>query len=191
MRTPTRSFKDELDTYSQLITPTSDRPDLAAHWKYRLVTEVLDRWREHLDVERLWQDVSAKLPAEIPAGIFIGAVVLERVKLEEVALRLPDTPDTITAAKADRRRRLKVGQYDVASSEAQLIDNLKSVRQSFSRKTDGAVEGRFMVFLQAWFENKCGRPFRKHVATLTDIAFGGEHHVDAVRDAMRRQRGRP
>jgi hypothetical protein len=47
-----------------------------------------------------------------------------------------------------------------------------------------------MVFLQTWFEERCGRPFRKHVATLTDVAFGGEHSVDSVRDAMRRHKGR-
>jgi hypothetical protein len=187
MRAPKRSFKDELATYRQLITPSSDRPELAAHWKYRLVIQVLDQWRDHPDVERLWQDVSAKLPPEISAGIFIGAVVLERVKMEEVASRLPDVSQTIAGAKADRRRRLKVGQDEAAASEAQLVNELKSARQNFSRKTDGAAEGRFMVFLQAWFEDKCGRPFRKHVATLTDIAFGGENYIDAVRDAARRQ----
>src|SRR5438105_2583667 len=95
MRARSRTFKDELDTYRQLITPLADRPDLAAHWKYRLIIEVLDSWRDHPDVERLWQDVSAKLPPEVPAGSFIGTVILERIKLEEAARRLPDVPDLI------------------------------------------------------------------------------------------------
>jgi hypothetical protein len=184
MRTPSRSFKAELETYRKLIAP--DRKEQAQHWKYHLITEVLDRWRDHPDVERLWQNISQKLPPEISAGIFIGAVILERVKLEEVAERLPDVPATVAAAKVDLKHHIAAGQFDVVSAEADALNKLMSARVAFSRKNRKAAEGRFMTFLQASFEEMCGQPFRGHVATLTDIAFGGEHPIDAARDAIRR-----
>jgi hypothetical protein len=170
-----------------MITP--DREELRKHWKYRLITQVLDSWERNADdAEKMWQDISRKLPPEIPAGVFIGAVVLERVKLEEVTQRLPDVPATIATAKADIKRRITDDQFDIASAEAKALNNLISARSAFSRESRKAVEGRFMAFLQAFFEETCGRPFGKHVATLTDIAFGGEHSVESARDAVRRSR---
>jgi hypothetical protein len=188
MRTPSRSFKAELDSYTSWITP--DREELANHWKYRLVMEFLGQWRKHPDVERIWQDISRSLPPEIPAGVFIGAVVLERVKLEEVSQLLPELPATIATTKADIKRHIAADQFDIASAKVNALKNLIPARSAFSRKSGKAAEGRFMAFLQAFFEEKCGRPFSKHVATLTDIAFGGEHSTDDARDAARRPRRR-
>lgn len=184
MRAPTPSFNDHLETYRALVMP--DRAELVDHWKHRLVTEVLDRWSNHPDKERIWRDLSKKLPPDIPAGILIGAVVFARIQADEVAERLPKVPDLIFATKSDLKRPLASGGYAAVSLKARLLDQLIASRAGFSRKAKDAAKKRFMHFLQNWFHDKCGRALRGDVATLTDIAFGGEHHIDSVREAMRR-----
>jgi hypothetical protein len=188
MRGPSASFIEALKAFRIQAAPDSAR--LAQHSKWQLITEVLDRWEAYEDTEILWRDISQELPGEVSASMLIGAVVLERIQLEGVARRLADVTDTIAAAKADLKRRVGREEYDVVALEAQQLAKLISARQSFSRKTKDAAEDRFMVFMAFWFEQKCGRPLHNQVATLTDIAFGGEHFAEDVREAMRRQRGR-
>jgi hypothetical protein len=179
MRAPSQSFRGELDAFRKrlMMGPDDD-------WR-RLFVEVLDRWGEHADVEKMWMKVKAKVPTAL-AGEFIAAVLLRRKLVNEIDSRMEQLPEIEGKVRSSTKRNLKEGRYrEIAAANGWLAD-VKELRTTVLGRERTGSRKHFMLGWSKIFQDVCGQPLDEVVAFFTEIAFdGGPVSTEAVRGARK------
>jgi hypothetical protein len=184
MRAPSPSFKSELAAYRQrLVSERADYPQL------RLWLKILDRWKDHSSAETIWKTVREKLLAAPTAGQFID-LVLERwsiaIELQRVTSQPPEKAGAKIRVQADRHWR--DGDYWLAAYEKSFLESwTNDIRERsdrlLGRKKAGAARRCFMAGWRDKFKELTGQPLDPVVKVLTEIAFGCDVSIEAVRAA--------
>jgi hypothetical protein len=172
------SFRDELVKY---------RRQLVAHDPDPLALAIIDRWRDHAGVEKIWQTLQRHIPADktLPPEIFISLVLQQRInvaeKLQQIVDHLPKLEKQVNE-RAKQHRRAK--DYAAIALEAGLLANTRDRRrQALSRKS--APRMKFIRDWSAKVQEICGTPLDEVVAVVTSVAFDEVVDTEAVRDARR------
>jgi hypothetical protein len=188
MRAPSPSFKSEITAYRRTVldgAPPSKGRDL--------VSAVLDRWQEHPDTERIWNDINggsvANKTAPVPALLFIAWLVRTRMEYERLANVIAKTSDVYLAVRQQAERDWKAGHvWDAAQKRTLVEKHAKDMDAALGRKKTGAPKQHFMRLLRDMFIENCGKPLNEAVAVLTEIAFDDPVTTDAARKARRKIR---
>jgi hypothetical protein len=187
MRAPAPSFKNELAVYRQrLVKERASYPLIAG------ALQVLDRWRDHADVETIWNTLKEKLPADaMPTAVQFIDLILQRweiaTELDERIRKIPDIEDKTRYRIKHHSQKRKYGQ--IARETALLDDILGKRARLLGRQGNGR-----RLFMEGWsakFQELCGKPLDEIVAPLTEITFDGDVTADMVRRARRDRPTRP
>ena len=187
MRAPAPSFKREIAAYRQkLIKERADYPRLV------LALHVLERWSDHGAIEAIWETVNERLPAEaVPTGEqFIDLVLQRWDRALAVNERVPRISDIETKTRRQIRDRLHKRQYGQVAQLAGWLDKIHQKRARLLGR-EGTGQTQFMKAWSESFQKLSGKPLDETVASLTEIAFGGEVTIDMVRRARRDRSTRP
>ncbi|MHC4043557.1 hypothetical protein [Bradyrhizobium sp. 23AC] len=176
---PRPSFKNEISDFRRALEPAGNDSEL------QLIVEVLDRWQEHPEVERLWEKISATQPAPPPRA-FIAWLLDARTTSERVQRVVQAAPGVIAKARAVSNKDWKSGKFEEAALKARAAENFQKLAdQVLGHKKSRAPRQRFMRLASEMFELNCGQPRDEIVASLTEIAFGDSVSAEVVRDARR------
>jgi hypothetical protein len=155
------------------------------------ILAMLDRWAGRPeDAESAWQSLCTASVANAtpppPVGWFIGSVVRSKVCLDRLADRVEAAPQVRRALSHQADREWKGGNTALAAVKK---DAAQYLEQEFSRllgrEQNTAPRKRFMKMWRATLQQNCGKPLDGVVAMLTEVAFGGETSIDAVRGTRR------
>jgi len=190
MRAPPASFKSELTAYRRkLFLHRANHPQL------RLCLEVLNRWENHGSVETRWNTITEKLPPEArpTAGQFIDLVLERRVVAEELYRVMREAPGEKAKKRARIKRRLNTDAEWQAGAKifTALADFRDKSEQVLGREKGTAPRKRFESGWRDKFKEQCGQPLDEVVRVLSEIAFGGERKIGAVRGTQRHRDTRP
>lgn len=178
------SFRDELVVSLKRFDAFPQ--EVKNHWKHHLALEVIGRWQQHPEAERIWKILRPAMNR--PACEFIAVIIAKRIEAEELATRLDAIPALEAMATASAKYHLQNKTSEAQrqlAAELLLRADLRDSRALFSRKGATAPRNYFMGAWLQWFRQECGQPFHGVVATLTEIAFGKPVALEAVRDLDR------
>jgi hypothetical protein len=191
MRQPIPSFRNKLAAVPQdnlLALPTIDGITLHYDRKRDLVAKIISTWMDRSDAEAIWSTVSAKLP-EVTEVEFVHEVVRRRLMLEKIADITEKALDLEAKVKHRTKRYQKQRNYaQLVFENAALAEFTQRYEREVGRQGSSAARSYFMWQWAATFEQACGQPLYEVVSALTEIAFGGNASVDAVRKAAVRHR---
>ena len=133
--------------------------------------EVLDRWHAAGDCENIWERLGPKL--EMPAELFIGAVIRSRVYAKQSAAILRVWPKSLKESlQAQEKRHLSNNDIEGLEKMVSLHAAFDRARATYSQKTVTAARQDFITI--KWSRDiqlSCGKPHDREVAALTEIAF--------------------
>jgi hypothetical protein len=184
MSAPAPSFKSELAIYRRqlLESENKDQPWLPA------ALRVLDRWKDHPDVETAWETIKQKLPpaAAVTPGQFIDLFLQRWDAAFHLDEAIRDGPAVERRVRATATRHWRDGDWDNAAGKMKEADVFRRLGQKvLGRKKRGEPSRRFMSGWQDAFKNLCGQPLTDVVCTLTEVAFGGTVPAGKVRDSQK------
>src|SRR5262245_57293207 len=181
MRAPAPSFKSELEACRQRLIGIGLRPD-----DHRLAIDVLDRWKDHASAETIWSKIRQKMPG-ITAREFIAVNLERRLAIaEQLKVRIPEMHGVEASARRRAAHHRKAGDGSRAAAEMSQLERFRADRvRVLGRKMKDAPRVMFMKGWSAKFRELCGQPLDEVVAFLTEVTFGGQVTIDAVRRARR------
>lgn|SRR5262249_46538088 len=187
MRAQLPSFRSELRAYRRRFEAITPRPDY-----YPLVIEILDSWENHASAEAIWNTINENLPIPPTAGQLIDLVLARRINVAEELYRvIREAPGVKASKRARIKRRLKnEAEWQAgAKTFTALADFREREKRVLGREKKTAPRKLFESGWRDQFKKECGQPLDEVVRVLSEIAFGGQRTIEAVRDAQRRDRG--
>jgi hypothetical protein len=186
-RTPiaAASFLDQLAAYRKIVL------DGEPIENEKLITRILDDWRDYPDTEEMWQKITATSIANKieppPAWFFIDWLLSMRVLVyEPLGTVVLDAPALIAERKTQAKREWKAGNISWATGVRSMAECLdRDLTQTLGRKKTKAPKKRFILLLRNCFIINCGEPLNDIVAKLTGIFFDDDTDPQNVRDALK------
>lgn len=179
------SFLDQLAAYRKIVL------DGEPIENEKLITRILDDWRDHPDAEEIWQKITAASVANkiepLPAWFFIDWFLSWRVLIyEPLGTVVSRAPALIADRKTQAECEWKAGNIFSAALTRSGIERFeKRLTATLGRKKTKAPKKRFMLMLRDCFIINCGAPLNDIVAKLTGIFFDDETDTQDVRDALK------
>ena len=184
MRAPSPSFKAELAAYQRQVVP-----EIADDDQRQLAVKIIDDWKDHAAVEKTWNTIKRKLPAEVmpTAAEFINLVLERRLSWEQVNKKVIQQGPQV---EADTRRTAnyhwKSGDYDNAKGKMSDADKFHEMRDRLLGRKKALAPRK--LFTKDWsdkFRELCGDPLDEVVRVLTEIAFERLATISAVRGVQK------
>jgi hypothetical protein len=184
MRGPSPSFKAELAAYQRQVVP-----EIADDDQRQLATKIIGDWKDHASVEKTWNTIKQKLPAEVmpTAAEFINLVVERRLSWEQVSKKVIQQGPQVEAGTRRAANYLwESGDYDNAKDKMSGADRFHQMRdQLLGRKKALAPRKLFTKDWSDKFRELCGDPLDEVVRVLTEVAFEQPRTIGAVRGVQR------
>lgn len=193
MRSPAPSFRSELAAIPQddlLAWPEIEKLTLDRDRKRQLVAKIISTWMDRADAETIWSTVSTKLP-NVTVAEFVCQVVWRRLMAEKLAEMIRMAPGLETKARHQIKGYLARRNYSQLGSVNTPLDDFTKQRGQLLGRQKSAPRSRFMWEWATVFRQRCGQPLDEVVRALTEIGFGGDVTLDAVRLAHRHWSTRP
>jgi hypothetical protein len=174
MKTPTRTFKAELEVYRQRLPG-----DVAA-------LKIIDRWIKEPAAEKAWNMLSKALPAEsMPTAEEFIYLVIERWAVAQELVDHARREPADTAKKVARAKRfMKEEKYEQAIRENAQLAKRKGLRERLlSQKLSTAARQFFMKHWSAKFRELCGRPLDEVVRVLVGVCFDYKETIQGIRNS--------
>jgi hypothetical protein len=185
MRAPSTTFRKALEDHRAWL------PTLEPAWRRQLAQEMINRWIDHSQCEALWATVAPLLKVEVTSDRFIAEIVQARLTAEML--------ETIRASHPRKEmeqlgnRLMREDKWAEAGARSTAFDNqIARFEECRIRAGQAGLFGRkdparmyFMRQLSAGFVRWCGQWRDNEVRVLTEIAFGPDVTLEAVRNARR------
>jgi hypothetical protein len=178
------NFRDALAAFRREFEARN--ADQKAHFNYCLTLEVLDRRHAAGDCENNWERLGPKL--EMPAELFIGAVIRSRVYAKQSAAILREWPKLEGKVRAQEKRHLSNNDIEGLEKIVSLHAAFDRARATYSQKTVTAARQDFIIKWSRDIELSCGKPHDREVAALTEIAFDERISTGWVRKTRKQNR---
>jgi hypothetical protein len=181
-------FRDALAAFRKDFEAHAEQAsaEQKTHFKYRLTLEILDRWDAAGDCEKIWKQLGPKL--KISASVFIGQIIFGRTNAEEFATRLQEWPKLEAKVIAREKRLVLDRAPEKLGKIVSLHATFDRARATYSQKIATAPRQDFIIQLSHAIEMRCGAPYDRAVATLTQIAFDEEISTGWVRKTRKQNR---
>ena len=194
MRAPSAAFKSAITNYRQRLITKPDPVHVRNRWRSEFTMKILDRWERHPDAEKIWNEILNVIDSKCSAEEFIAWVTLYRLQAEELTKIKEEAPNVEGKMRTDAKRYAQDFQSgDRLANKVTTFSEFQRLKPVLGREKT-APRTRFMANLRASFEQLCGKPHDRLVASLTNVLFdhGADEAVtgEAVRTAARRMRRR-
>ena len=194
MRAPSAAFKSAITNYRQRLITNPNPVHVRNRWRSEFTMKVLDRWERHPNAETIWTEILTVIDSKCSAGEFIAAVALYRRQAEELTKIKKEIPNVEGKTRTDAKRyALNFQDGDRLINEVTEFSEFQRLRKRILGREKTAPRTRFMANLRASFEQLCGKPHDRLVASLTNVLFdhGADEAVtgESVRTAARRMKG--
>jgi hypothetical protein len=186
MRAPSPSFKAELAACRQMLMLKQKN-----HRQLSFMLKILDRWAGHPSAEDIWNTISSNWPRNALRSAysddeFILDVLASAVWAKKLKPVVYELDNCETKTLAHNKRLIGHKRYSESADLMKLLAEVREGRRRLlSREKKTAARNYFMIGWQEKFITMCGQPLIDVVRVLTDIAFGGEVPVEAVRGARK------
>lgn len=188
MRAATPSFKSELAAYRAWLVNQPAAPE-----ERELYLDILDRWADHAAVETTWAALANSIPPAdmIPAADFISLVIERRGLAERLKVVVEEAHAVEARANSKAMRDIRSKRPGEAALKLALLDSFQGQSDRLlGRKKKDAPRKIFIVGWTELFRRLSGQPLDEAVRVLTEVAFGGDVPINAVRDARKPTAGR-
>jgi hypothetical protein len=179
-------FQTELAAYRKALL-TEDAPNGPER---QLLTDILDRWRDHADAEPAWdkivqacREANSEPP---PPAFFVAAILQTRRQSWQVQQRLSQADDLVSAGREQAEQDWKADRITEAYVKKTAVKRyVEKADAMLGRQKAGAPRKLFIRWLNEMMVQNCGKPLHSVVATIVEITYGGDADVDTVRDALK------